>query len=95
MSSPKRKTVADDEPLLPPTGVQVVHHGSEYDITGAGGNAVRATLYGVFIDVTVGVGKTPARHASGLLGTPGASAVQPVTADGANTERAGLLQRSL
>jgi hypothetical protein len=79
----KPTTVADDEPLLLPTGVQVVHHGSEYDITGAGGNAVRATLYGVFIDATVGLGKTPSPHAGGLLGTPGASAVQLVTADGA------------
>jgi hypothetical protein len=78
-----KPTTVADEPLLLPTGVQVVHHGSEYDITGAGGNAVRATLYGVFIDATVGLGKTPSPHASGLLGTPGASAVQLVTADGA------------
>jgi hypothetical protein len=79
----KPTTVADGQPLLLPTGVQVVHHGSEYDVTSAGGNAVRATLYGVFIDATVGLGKTPAPHALGLLGTPGASAAQLVTADGA------------
>ncbi|MGC2077281.1 MAG: hypothetical protein WA728_14830 [Xanthobacteraceae bacterium] len=40
-------------------------------------------LYGAFIDATVGLGKTPAPNARGLLGTPGASAVQLVTADGA------------
>ncbi|MGB6760586.1 MAG: VWD domain-containing protein [Xanthobacteraceae bacterium] len=91
----KPTTVADDEPLLPPTGVQVVHHGSEYDITGAGGNAVRATLYGVFIDVTVGVGKTPARHASGLLGTPWSERRSTSHRGRRNTERAGLLQRDL
>lgn len=79
----KPTTVAVNEPLLLPSGVQVAHHGSEYDITDADGNAVRATLYGVFIDATVGLGKTPAPHARGLLGTPGASAVQLVTADGA------------
>jgi hypothetical protein len=76
-------TVAVNEPLLLPSGVQVAHHGSEYDITDADGNAVRATLYGVFIDATVELGKTPAPHARGLLGTPGASAVQLVTADSA------------
>lgn len=79
----KPTTVADGKPLLLSTGVQVVHHGSEYDITSASGNAVRATLYGAFIDATVGLGKTPAPNARGLLGTPGASAVQLVTADGA------------
>ncbi len=76
-------TVAEGHPLLLPTGVEVIHHGSEYDISSAGGNAVRATLYGAFLDATVGLGKTPAPHARGLLGTPGASAAQLVTASGA------------
>jgi hypothetical protein len=74
--------LADRQTQLLPTGVQVVHHGSEYDITSASGNAVRATLYGAFIDATIGLGKTPSQ-ARGLLGTPGASALELVTADGA------------
>lgn len=76
----KPTNLADGQNLLLPTGVQVVHHGSEYDITSASGDAVRATLYGVLIDATVGLGKTPA-PTRGLLGTPGASAQELVAAN--------------
>ena len=79
----RQTNLADGQTQLLPTGVQVVHHGSEYDITSASGNAVRATLYGAFIDATIGLGKTPSPQARGLLGTPGASAQELVTADGA------------
>jgi hypothetical protein len=79
----KPTNLADGQNLLLPTGVQVVHDGSEYDITSTSGNAVRATLYGAFIDATIGLGETPAPQARGLLGTPGASVQELVTADGA------------
>jgi hypothetical protein len=65
------------------TGVQVRRSGNEYAITSANGDSVRADLNSTWIDVTLGLGHTPAHQARGLLGNPQGNSQQLVTSAGA------------
>jgi hypothetical protein len=82
----KATNLADGKLVLQPTGVQVTRHGNEYHVTDLGGDSVRATLNTTtnnsWIETTVGLGKTPAAEARGLLGNPAGNAQQLTTAKG-------------
>ena len=82
----KETDLADGKTAIERTGVQVRRHGSEYDITSARGDAVRATLTSngsmSWINATVGLGKTPAAKVHGLLGNPEGDSQQLITARG-------------
>lgn len=82
----KATNLANGKSVLLSTGVQVTRHGNEYDITSESGDFVHATLdtdrNNPWIDVTVGLGKTPASDAHGLLGNPEGNAQELETATG-------------
>ncbi len=74
--------LADGKGLELPGGVQVLRHGNMYAISDEKGNWVHAQLNGSYINARVGLGHTPQPQARGLLGKPGGSVNQLVTANG-------------
>jgi len=82
----KTATVASGKPVLLPTGVQVTLWDGAYIITDNQGNSVSATQNSngalSWINVTVGLGRTPSAQARGLLGNPAGNAHQLFAANG-------------
>ena len=82
------KTLANGKTESLPTGVQVTRRGTDYLITDDRGNSVRADLVkngseSLWMNVTVGLGRTPDKFVRGLLGNPGDKADEIATARGA------------
>ncbi len=76
------QNLPDGQTIFLTDSVQVFRQGNSYIVTSASGNSVRADLNSSWINITVGLGHTPAVQAVGLLGRPGASANQLVMANG-------------
>lgn len=78
--------LADGKSLLLASGVQVSRKGNVYDVTSKSGDSVRAVLNNnntnTWIDVTVGLGRSPHAQARGLLGNPNGNAHELATATG-------------
>jgi len=71
----KTNNLADGKTIVLPTGVQVTHRGTEYLISDESGNTVRADLVknateALWMNVTVGLGRSPDSRVRGLLGNP-------------------------
>ena len=79
--------LGDANTLLLASGVQVSLIGNQYVVTSPSGDSVLATVnnnnINTWIDVTVGMGRTPpTTQARGLLGDPNGNANELATADG-------------
>jgi von Willebrand factor type D domain len=83
----KAVSLASGKSVLLSTGVQVTLQGNQYDVTSESGDSVHATLdtdpVNPWIDVTVGLGKTPSPNLLGLLGNPAGNGQQLETPSGA------------
>jgi len=82
----KATDLAEGKTVALPSGVNVALRSGVYVIAGPTGNTVRVTAnnnnINTWLDVTVGLGHTPAPEARGLLGNPGGNAHDLKTADG-------------
>lgn len=84
----KTDDLADGKTLTLPAGVQVTRKGAEYVISDEHGNLVRADLAkngseALWMNVTVGLGRSPDSGVRGLLGNPSDKADEIKTARGA------------
>ncbi|MGB0064111.1 MAG: VWD domain-containing protein [Terracidiphilus sp.] len=75
--------LADGKTINLPTGVQIARTGDTYSVSDDNGNHVTVVLDPQWINVTVGLGISPAHQARGLLGNPSGNAHELVTASGA------------
>jgi len=71
----KTNNLADGRTIDLPTGVRITHKGMEYVIMDESGNTVRADLVkketeALWMNITVGLGRSPDSRVRGLLGNP-------------------------
>lgn len=82
----KTTAVAEDKMISLPTGVSILLHDGVYIIASATGDVVFVTAnnnnINTWLDIRVGLGRTPAADARGLLGNPAGNAHDLKTADG-------------
>jgi hypothetical protein len=64
------KTLADGKTIDLSTGVQITRQGDSYTVSADNGNRMTAMLEPQWINVTVGLGRSPASESRGLLGNP-------------------------
>lgn len=74
--------LADGRTLELPGGVQVTRQGDTYAIMSEKGDSVRAVLNTTWMDVTVGLGRSPEPLARGLLGNPNGNVRELATSKG-------------